>query len=113
MNPIEQNALRAVVDRIIPPDEYAPGGSEAGAFDYLVTMLSGDLAQDAENCRAFLTELGSEFATLPVEAQDTELQRLADSDMHRAFFRRLCEYAQEGFYTSPAGMKMIGWEIKG
>lgn len=113
MNQIQLNNLIAVVDRIIPPDEFAPGGSAAGAFDYLVGMLSGDLAHEAENCRAFLADLEPDFAALPTDAQDAELQRLADSDAHGKFFRRLCEYAQEGFYTSPAGMKMIGWEIRG
>jgi hypothetical protein len=113
MNHNQLTALNTVVDRIIPPDEFAPGGVEAGAFDYLVAMFSGDLAHEAENCRAFLAELGTDFAALPTGAQDAELQRLADSDAHGKFFRRLCEWTQEGFYTSPAGMKMIGWEIKG
>ena len=109
----DKNTLYAVVDRIIPPDDFAPGGAEAGAFDYLVGMFSGDLEHEAGNCRAFLDELGPDFAARTAEAQDAELQRLADSDAYGRFFRRLCEWTQEGFYTSPAGMTMIGWEIKG
>ena len=106
-------ALAAVVDRIIPPEAGMPGGVEAGAFDYLVGMFSSDLAREAEKCEMFLDELGPSFSALPTDAQDAELRRVADGAEFRAFFRRLCEWAQEGFYTSPAGMKMIGWEIKG
>lgn len=113
MDTILLTTLRSVVDRLIPPDAFAPGGVEAGAFDFLVAMLSGDLTPEMNHCRAFLIELGPDFAGLPEEAQDAELRRLAESEAHGAFFRRLCEYAQEGFYTSPSGMRMIGWEIKG
>ena len=34
--------LRAMVDRLIPPDDF-PGGWEAGVGDYLARQLSGDL----------------------------------------------------------------------
>jgi len=114
---VEQTAtLRAAIDRMVPPDQ-DPGGAEAGAYDYLVGQISRDLAPLADDYRAFLDaltrEAGGNFSGLTAEAQDDLLRRFEASAELGPFFRRLVEHVQEGFYTSPAAGKMIGWEVKG
>ena len=114
---VEQTAtLLAAIDRIVPPDQ-DPGGAEAGAYDYLISQLSRDLAPLADDYRAFLDalarEAGGSFAELTAEAQDDLLRRFEASAEQGPFFRRFVEHAQEGFYTSPVAWKMIGWEVRG
>ncbi len=80
----EQRAtLRALVDRIIPPDEF-PGGWEAGVGDYLDRQLAGDLRAYVEVYRGGLDALDTEaravaaapFAALDQAAQDHLLAQI-------------------------------------
>ena len=107
----EQTALSALVNRIVPPDDLTLGGADAGAAEYLLHQLSptGDLSPFLDRYRAFLADLGGDFAALPPGAQDARLQALSQNDTWQTFFRQMVEQVQEGFYTSETGKKMIGW----
>jgi hypothetical protein len=71
---LQQQTLRAAVDRIIPPDDY-PGGWDAGVGDYLARQFEGDLALKLEIFTAGLDGLEAEalarfnsrFANLTVD----------------------------------------------
>ena len=128
-------ALRAVVDRIIPPDDW-PGGWEAGVGDYLRRQFAGDLQPALELYRAGLAALdaeavavaGSPFAGLAAAAQDALLARIETGHVATpwpiepaAFFRLLVEHAMEGYYSDPGNggnrdgvaWRMIGFKVAG
>ena len=131
----QTEVLRVAMNRIIPPDDF-PGGWEAGAGDYLLRQLDGDLAHFAEFYKRGLDALESEaraasgtaFAEMDVAAQDALLARIeADEaatdwpEKPSIFFRRLVEHTMEGFYGDPGNggnrdgvsWKMIGFEVRG
>ncbi len=126
--------LRALIDRIIPPDEY-PGGWEAGAGEYLLRQLAGDLAPLRAAYAAGLSALDAEaqaagaasFAAMPAEAQDALLGRVEAGQVAAdwpidpaAFFRDAVAHAAEGFYGDPGNggncggvaWQMIGYEVR-
>jgi hypothetical protein len=128
--PAEVSVLRAVVDRILPPDDF-PGAWEAGASDYLARQLDGDLASSRELVVAGLAALDAEagqrwgqgFAALPAEAQDALLRdvesgvvrtRWTGSPTH--FFALMVRTTAEGFYSDPAqggNRGRVSWAMTG
>jgi hypothetical protein len=127
--------LRAVVDRIIPADDF-PGGWEAGVGTYLSTQLQGDLREMLETYhiglddldREALAQAGASFAALDDSSQDALLVAIERGDVQapwrvdpRAFFRMLIDHTIEGYYGSPdnggnlgrVSWRMIGFEVRG
>jgi hypothetical protein len=127
--------LRALVDRIIPADDF-PSGWQAGVGDYLAGQLARDLRPQLDRYRAGLDALNAEaqsgsgapFADLDAEAQDTLLRRIEVGEVAAAwpidpaaFFQAAVEHAMEGFYSDPANggnrdgvsWRMIGFEVRG
>lgn len=125
--------LQAVVDRIIPPDEY-PGGWGAGVGDYLLRQLQGDLRGEVEHYRQGLDAIEAEalarqssFAALDAHAQDALLSSIERGDVRTQwplnpalFFTMLVEHCMEGFYSDPGNggnrdeiaWRMIGFEVR-
>ena len=126
--------LRALVDRIIPSDDF-PGGWEAGVGDYLARQFARDLRHQAERYRAGLDALeaeaqwraGMSFEALDAPAQDALLSRIELGKAigpwpidPAAFFRDAVNHAMEGFYSDPANggnrdglaWRMIGFEVR-
>jgi hypothetical protein len=133
--PQQLETLRAVVNRIIPPDEY-PGGWDAGVGDYLLGQFQRDLKDKVDEYRLGLDALDHEahmlqglgFAVLPPALQDALLARVEQGNVQTAwaidpaaFFAMLVEHAMEGFYSDPGNggnrdgvsWKMIGFEVRG
>jgi hypothetical protein len=132
---LHRATLRALVDRLIPPDQ-DPGGAEAGAADYILGQFDRDLqpllpayrqALDALDAEARAVA-GSSFAQLTLEAQDELLRRVAGGDVTTpwqtdpaAFIRVAAEHAAEGFYSDPGNggnhgevsWRMIGFNVTG
>ncbi|HVK04604.1 MAG TPA: gluconate 2-dehydrogenase subunit 3 family protein [Armatimonadaceae bacterium] len=130
----QERTLAAVTDRMVPPDDEWPGGVEAGVLDYFREQFARDFAPLVPEYRAGLDALDAEaraasesaaaFAGLPPEAQDALLHRLEQESVaapdawggepQRAarFVRRLAEHVAEGFYTSPTGRRMVGFEVE-
>jgi gluconate 2-dehydrogenase subunit 3-like protein len=130
LTPQEQAVLRAVVDRILPADDY-PGAWDAGASEYLGRQLDGDLLAMREVVQAGLAALDAEaqtrsgagFAALSPEAQDA-LLRDVESGAVRAewtvspqhFFALLVRTTAEGFYSDPAqggNRNRVSWAMTG
>jgi hypothetical protein len=127
--------LRALVDRIIPADDY-PSGWQAGVGDYLAGQFERDLRPRLERYRAGLDVLDAEarvaagvgFAELDAAAQDALLGRVEVGQVQAdwpidpaAFFHDMIEHAMEGFYSDPGNggnrdgisWRMIGFEVRG
>ena len=116
LSPTQQITLRALMDRIIPPDEY-PGAWDAGVGDYLAAQFEGDLRDDEAASCAGLDALDAEavasaqasFAALPAAEQDSLLRRVeAGRVIHNwpidpvTFFQSVVQHVAEGYYSNPA-----------
>jgi hypothetical protein len=127
--------LRALVDRIIPADDF-PSGWQAGVGDYLARQFERDLRPQLDRYRAGLDALdaearasiGARFAELDAEHQDALLRQIEAGSVTTnwpidpaAFFQAAVEHTMEGFYSDPgnggnrAGVawRMIGFEVRG
>jgi hypothetical protein len=126
--------LRAMVDRIIPPDDF-PGGWQAGVGDYLAGQLERDLRSQLDRYRAGLDALDAEaratagagFAEIDEARQDALLRQVEAGQVAAAwpidpaaFFHDAVEHAMEGFYGDPGNAgnrggvswRMIGFEVR-
>ncbi len=130
LTPAQQTVLRAVVNRIIPADDF-PSGWEAGAGAYLLGQLAGDLSGRLVDVRAGLEALDEEarstgaegFAALQPAQQDALLTRLERSQVEAiwpidpaAFFELLITLTIEGFYADPGNggnRDAVAWRMIG
>lgn len=127
--------LHALIDTLIPPDEYA-GGWAAGVGDYLLRQFGGDLAQALPLYRLGLESLDAEaqaahgkgFDALTAAERDSLLKQVEAGTVTarweidpRGFVAMAAEHAAEGFYSDPGNggnrdgiaWKMIGFEVRG
>lgn len=132
----QSETLQAAVNRIIPEDDTAPGGWDAGVGTYLERQLAGDLQHLQVVYRAGLDALTAEsralagvnFARLSAEQQDTVLAAVERGEVRARwltdpaeFFTLLVQHCMEGFYSDPgsggnrdqAAWRMIGFEVRG
>lgn len=134
-SPFPRAVLRALIDRIIPEDDF-PGALDTGVEDYVMRQLAHDCAAEAPLIALGLTQLdaealarsgGNSFAFLDAERQDELLRdleagrvvtRWPDGLAPAGFFLRMIELAQEGYYADPgnggnrgaASWRMIGYD---
>ena len=132
---LQYATLRALVDRIIPADDF-PSGWQAGVGDYLAGQFERDLRPQLDRYRAGLDALDAEayalagvrFAELDATDQDALLRRVEAGAVAlawpidpAAFFYAAVEHAMEGFYSDPGNggnrdgisWRMIGFEVHG
>ncbi len=136
LTPAQLEALRALLDRLIPADE-VPGALAAGTDGFVVALLAGDCAAEAPTIAAGLSQLdaeaaarhgaGSIFSALSPILQDALLTALEQNQpatpwptplTAAAFFNRMVDLAAEGFYADPANggnrdaasWRMIGYD---
>jgi gluconate 2-dehydrogenase gamma chain len=109
--------LCAVMDRIIPTDEF-PGASDVGCEIYIERIFETDLAHKASVLEQGLNQLRQiHFESLAPDQQDAHLTTIESSE----FFRLLVQTTSEGYYSDPGNggnkdqiaWKMIGWDPKG
>jgi len=126
--------LRALLDAIIPPDDY-PGAWDAGVGEYLMRQLRGDLAASLPHYLSFLRGLdaeaqtlyGESFASLDLARRTALLSKIENNELAgfgtiepAVFFRQIVEHCAEGYYSDPgnggnrdgAAWQMIGFEAR-
>jgi hypothetical protein len=131
---LQHTTLRALVDRIIPADDF-PSGWQAGVGDYLARQFERDLRPQLDRYRAGLDALDAEaqasaglrFAELDAIDQDKLLRRVEAGAVTVAwpidpvaFFHAAVEHAMEGYYSDPGNggnrdgvsWRMIGFEVR-
>jgi choline dehydrogenase-like flavoprotein len=124
--------LRALVDRIIPADDY-PSGWQVGVGDFLQRIVERDLADRAASIRAGLGLLDAEararhrdtpFARLPEAAQDALITDLLagnssqvwDSVPAEEFLRMMIGLSVQGYYGDPdngGNRDAVSWDMVG
>jgi hypothetical protein len=119
--------VRALCDLIIPADEHSPAASAAGVVEFIDEWISAPYPQQRSDREIILPGLewieaesqhrfGKGFAAV----EDTQRARIADDicSASRArpafasaakFFARFRDLTAGGFYTTPIGMKDIGY----
>lgn len=135
LTPENWTALEAMVNRIIPADEY-PDGWSAGVGDYLARQFRADLAACVPAYAAGLDALDleaqaagqSRFADMLPAAQDELLARVEASTIRvewpidpAQFFSMVVSHAMEGYYADPGNggnrdaisWRMIGFQVTG
>jgi len=121
---LNTETLRAVVDCLIPADEF-PGAYEAGVCDYLLKLFATDLRDEAEFFTSGLAgidlearaKFGEPFADLTLGQQTITLEAIQQGDLLTAwqispqrFFEMLVCTTAEGFYTNAVSWTMTGFE---
>jgi hypothetical protein len=127
---LQQQTLRAVVDCLIPPDDY-PGAYEAGVCDYLERLYQTDLLSQLEFCAAGLDSIDTEsrfrfaaaFSGLTSDLQSSILQAIETGNVltpwpipPSQFFNLLVTTTAEGYYSDPqqgGNRGSISWEMTG
>lgn len=124
----ELSTLRALIDRIIPEDDF-PSASATGVIGFLLGVVAFEERTDQYrlglaglNREARLAGGGS-FSELPIADQDSLLSRVEQGEVSAewetepaAFFRLAAEQAIEGYYADPGnGVNPggIAWEMIG
>jgi hypothetical protein len=124
--------LRAVLDRIIPADEFA-GATAAGVDEFVLRLLKTDAQGDVAAMRDGLDGVEAEakarkgkgFCDLAAAEQDELLKLIEAGDVQAAWgpppamwFTRVIALAMEGYYSDPGNggnkgevsWKMIGYD---
>jgi hypothetical protein len=123
----ERGTLQAVVDRLVPADEFSPAASECGVLDYLDRCLGEWNQNDVPLLRATLAALdvaaekrGGAFATLAADTQDELLVALEAGEFPdaagQAGFNRLLRLTLEGMFSDPyygGNRNYAGWDLIG
>ncbi|HEU4930666.1 MAG TPA: gluconate 2-dehydrogenase subunit 3 family protein [Pyrinomonadaceae bacterium] len=127
MNP---ETLRAVVDCLIPPDDF-PGAYDAGVCNYLKRLFRTDLASQSGFFRAGIEGIEAEalalcntaFADLAPEQKISILAAIEAGDVKTTwsippsrFFNMLVNTTAEGFYSDPqqgGNRNAVSWVMTG
>jgi len=127
---MNSETLRAVVDCLIPPDDF-PGGYDAGVCDYLERLLQTDLADHAEFFRAGIDAIEAEalarfdkpFTNLDTAQQNSTLAAIESGEVKTSwpvspsrFFEMLVNTTAEGYYSEPqqgGNRGAISWAMTG
>jgi Gluconate 2-dehydrogenase subunit 3 len=110
-----QPALKALVDTIIPADEFGPAASETGAVEAIWSSMQGRLA-DQLRLRIALAWLnlraGGSFAAAGEAKRNALLNELAGrpiGDQRRRFFDWIRARTMQHYYGSAARAKALGF----
>ena len=127
---MKTETLRAVVDCVIPADDF-PGAYEAGVCDYLLKLFETDLRDEAEFFNTGLDSIdleararfGEPFASLTPSQQSITLEAIQQGDVlaswqisPQRFFEMLVCTTAEGFYSEPqqgGNRGALSWTMTG
>jgi hypothetical protein len=123
----QRRAAAALADIVIPADERSPSASSVGITDFLDEWVSAPYPDEVKDRTTIVggldwvdAEAGKRFAATFAEATEDQRQALCaeislEAPAHSAaakasrFFRRFRDLVAAGYYTTPQGMKEIGY----
>ena len=127
---MNSETLRAVVDCLIPPDDF-PGAYDAGVCDYIERIFQTDLATQSEFFLAGIDSIDAEglerfnnsFANLTPDQKLSTLTAIEAGDVKTSwsispslFFEMLVNTTAEGYYSDPqqgGNRNHISWVMTG
>ncbi|MBZ5601440.1 MAG: gluconate 2-dehydrogenase subunit 3 family protein [Acidobacteriia bacterium] len=107
--------LEAAADRILPPDDLGPGAKQAGAANYIATVVAAD--QPFLNNLSLIDDESQKrfhksFVDLAPADQDSVLTHIESTA--RPFFARLRQLTLEGMFADPSyggNRQFAGWDL--
>lgn len=122
----QRQTVIVLCDLIMPEDEVSPGASSLGVHDFVDEWISSPYPDQKSDRDVILKGLdwldaeagrrgANDFVSLPGDARLAlchELAILAKQNRREfpgSFFQRLRDLVAGGYYTTPAGMKDIGY----
>ncbi|WP_395743803.1 gluconate 2-dehydrogenase subunit 3 family protein [Prosthecobacter sp.] len=122
----QRRTTRALCDVILPADDTSPSASALGVPDFIDEWISSPYPAQAGDRRVILeglkwidaeanTRFSKAFADLPLDQQTALCTDLAAPKPQpalkqpAAFFKRFRDLTAGGYYTTPEGMKAIGY----
>ena len=123
----QRRTVRALCDLIIPADDASPSASAVGVPDFIDEWVSSPYPAQAGDRRTLLEGLkwlddesqhrfSKPFADLTPEQQTTICDDISGSAKTKpelkapgTFFKRYRDLTAGGYYTTPEGMKAIGY----
>jgi len=126
-NDAERREVAALCDIVIPADAQSPGASSVGVADFVDewvsapypdnvgdrrTVMEGLAWLDAESARRFGAPFaGASQGQREALCADISGEAPKDSELGKAsaFFRAFRDLVARGYYTTPAGMKDLGY----
>jgi gluconate 2-dehydrogenase gamma chain len=131
----DQSALlEAIVERLVPSDQFGPGGKEAGAAAYIERSLQGGLAGGLAGAASLYSSglaavdeyakssQGGAFTALPPDKQDAVLADVAANKAtgfepdSASFFGAVREHTLQGMFSDPiygGNKNFAGWDLIG
>lgn len=111
-----RNALKTVMDLMIPASDGMPSASEAGGLAYLERLMQHDknaaidITKGLDVANAFSERsFQKSFSDLDKNNQIAVLKQMEDSAL--GVFDALRAYVYESYYTQPAIWNLIGYEL--
>jgi gluconate 2-dehydrogenase gamma chain len=129
-NAAQRRTLGALIDTLVPDDEYGPGGLAAGADVYVARLLLGNqhtAGMYRENLAALDSyaqdRYGGQFAELDAEDRTNTLRAVEDGTASgpfvpdaATFFAMAHHHMLEGMFGDPVhggNRQLIGWKLLG
>ena len=100
---MDKDLIIAILNRIIPADSHSVGGEVA-----LQHVIKHTQPRE-EELIALFNALGDDFLVQSPDIQD----RILGYQENTPFFRALCEWTHEGYWTSKAGQDLVGFVVTG
>lgn len=108
--------FNAMADRIVPADDL-PGAVASGAASIILLALDHELADHKDEIEQFLEMLdqqsidthGVPFAAMSVQDQDAMLRKVEKTPV----FRFISEHISTAYWSTPAGQRAAGFEVRG
>jgi hypothetical protein len=125
--PAQRASTAALCDTILPADEHGPAASTVGTHDFIDEWISAPYPAHAADRKTILdglawleTEAQKRFKAGFVKLTAPQRAAICDDLCHlpdakpevrpgAQFFRRFRDLAAGGYYSTPAGMKDIGY----
>ncbi|WP_267554303.1 gluconate 2-dehydrogenase subunit 3 family protein [Rhizobium rhizogenes] len=107
--------FRAVLDRIIPRDDF-PSATDNGVDRFILALLDAGLIADPAAIESGLLALDEQASTAFEALTAEEQDRLLAECEGEAWFVAICELAAEGFYADPgngANPDAVSWQMIG
>lgn len=126
LTPAQRQTVTALSDIIIPADTLSPAASTVGITDFIDEWVSAPYPGQVQDRQTVTTGLGeldaqaqsvgvSTFVDLPLSDQQLICRKLAvaakseSASPSARFFKRFRDLVAGGYYTSPVGMKDLGY----
>jgi Gluconate 2-dehydrogenase subunit 3 len=123
----QRRCASSLCDVVIPADAHSPSASSVGVTDFIDEWVSAPYPNNVEDRKTILGGLAwlddeskRRFGSLFADATDDQRQSLCEEISHDSegdeaskaaskFFKRYRNLTASGFYTTPVGMKDLGY----